>query len=136
MGGILQQADNYQRNRHAAAERVMTAQRKKRGRPPSLWHGPRGKEFVTAVCLSCLDWGQRQKSIAHTIDVVVKRGFPDLRGYKRRYLQKRFCDALVFWSPYRELYEASKAFSTISTARLTWDTVELGEQKIAPQPSS
>jgi hypothetical protein len=93
----------------------MTTHRKKRGRPPSLWHGPRGKEFVTAVRLAA--WDRRPKgkgSIAHAINVVVRRQrrFPELQKYSNRYLEKQFLAAEKFWNPYRKLrklYEASKA---------------------------
>src|SRR5215510_9423917 len=33
-------------------------------------------------------------------------------------LEKQFLDAAEFWSPYRNLHKASKAFSTVSTARI------------------
>jgi hypothetical protein len=112
----------------------MTA-RKKRGRPPFLWHGPTGKKFVTAVLVT--QWERRRRPIttAHAIRIVLsrRREFAHLRKYLDRYLEKQFLDAVEFWSPYRKLYKASKGFSTVSTARITGTQNDLVEQKIKPQ---
>jgi hypothetical protein len=87
----------------------MTAQGKKRGRPPFKWHGLPGKEFVTTIRLAW--WQRRPKSIAHVVYVVVRRQhkFPDLEKHSDHYLRKQFGKAEEFWCPYRKLYKAYKA---------------------------
>src|SRR5262245_52150868 len=114
----------------------MTTHRKKRGRPPLLWHGPRGKEFVRAVNITRYERrkGRPLLTAAQAIRLVLKRPeFAQLRKYRVRYLEKQSLNAVEFWSPYRKLYKASKAFSTVSTERITGTENELEEQKIDPQ---
>src|SRR5262249_7873976 len=75
----------------------MTTARKKRGRPPFLWHGPRGEEFVRAVHFDW--WKQRRKSISQAITIVLRRReFAHLRRYSRRYLEKQLLNCREFWS--------------------------------------
>jgi len=75
----------------------MSAQRKKRGRPPFKWHGPPGEEFVRAVHDTW--WKGRRKSIANAIDIVVRREhkFPDLEKHSNPYLRKQYLKAKAFW---------------------------------------
>jgi len=101
----------------------MTTHRKKRGRPPFLWHGRGGQEFVAAVNITRYERrpnGRPLLTAAQAIRLVLRRHeFAQLRKYKVRYLEKQYSNALEFWSPYRKLHKASKAFSTVSTARIT-----------------
>jgi hypothetical protein len=73
--------------------------RKKRGRPPSIWHGQSGKEFVKTVVV--LQYERRPMTTAKAIGIVRKRpDFAHLQKYKIRYLEKQILDAIEFWSPY------------------------------------
>lgn len=83
----------------------MTAQGKKRGRPPFKWHGLPGEEFVKAIHLA---WWERvskptltrqQKSIASAIKVVVRarHDFPDLEKHSDHFLRKQYLKAKAFW---------------------------------------
>ena len=77
----------------------MTAQRKKRGRPPSLWHGPKGQAFLYAVFEVKI-----KRHPIKTVDairaVLLK---PEFRYLKKqypnhRYLEKQYLSAKKFWS--------------------------------------
>jgi len=81
----------------------MTAQRKRRGRTPVLWHAPGGQEFMTAVHATWwerLSNGQRRMSRAQAIRFVLKRPeFAHLRRYsKGRYREKQLSNCREFWS--------------------------------------
>jgi hypothetical protein len=80
----------------------MTTHRRKRGRPPSIWYGPKGEEFQTAVYLT---WYKRHPiSKAQAIRLVLRRSdFTHLRKYSIRYLEKQFLDAAEFWNPFARL---------------------------------
>jgi len=90
----------------------MTAQRKKRGRPPFLWHGPRGRQFVTAVSITRYERRRRNGrpllTAAEAIRLVLRQHeFAQLKKYKLRYLEKQYWNALEFWSPwpsYKKLF--------------------------------
>jgi hypothetical protein len=71
--------------------------RKKRGRPPFIWHGPRGEEFVRAVHNTW--WQRRPITRSHAITIVLQRHeFAHLRRYSRRYLEKQLLNCREFWS--------------------------------------
>jgi hypothetical protein len=76
----------------------MSAQGKKRGRPPFKWHGPPGEEFVRAVQLDF--WQQQRKSISKAIYEVVwiEHRFPDLEKHSHRYLERQYLNVKKFWS--------------------------------------
>src|SRR5262249_28288490 len=75
----------------------MSAQPKKRGRPPFKWHGPPGEEFVRAV--NDTWWKGRRKSIANAIRLVVREWhkFPDLEKHSDQYLRKQYLKAKALW---------------------------------------
>jgi len=84
----------------------MTTDRRRRGRPPTIWHGPTGKEFVTAVFVT--QYERRPMTKAQAIRIVLRRHeFARLRKYSIRYLEKQLLDALEFWNPwpsYKKLF--------------------------------
>src|SRR5262245_45896940 len=93
----------------------MTTHRKKRGRPPFLWHARRGEEFVTAVSITRYERRPNGRSLltaAQAIRLVLRRHeFAQLRKYKGRYLEKQYSNALEFWSPwpsYKKLFGRGK----------------------------
>ena len=75
----------------------MSAQRKKRGRPPFKWHGPPGEEFIRAIHNTW--WKGRRKSIANAIRLVVREWhkFPDHEKHSDQYLRKQYLKAKAFW---------------------------------------
>jgi hypothetical protein len=87
----------------------MTAQRKKRGRPPFLWHGPDGEKFLRAVLNT---WWQRQQqqrpiSRSNAITIILQQPefahfgdrFAHLGDRKlRRYLERQLLNCAEFWS--------------------------------------
>src|SRR5262245_29389698 len=103
----------------------MSAQRKKRGRPPFKWHGPRGDEFVRAVHDT---WQKgRRKSIANAIHVVVRQQhkFPDLERHSDRFLQKQYLKAKRFWLRTRvQITEIKKPSGKAELVEHFFDLVE------------
>jgi hypothetical protein len=90
--------------------------RKKRGRPPSIWHGPIGREFLRAVGdaqYHVLPSGllRRRKTRAAAIRSVLRQTeFALLRekyaNRSTRYLEKMYLDCAEFWRvlpTYREV---------------------------------
>src|SRR5262249_43862362 len=83
----------------------MTVQRKKRGRPPFLWHGPKGLAFLYAVFMV-----QSERHPIKTIDAILavlrKPEFADLK--KRypnvRYLEKKYQE-ISKSNPYAQLHK-------------------------------
>jgi hypothetical protein len=97
----------------------MTA-RKRRGRPPSIWHGPLGKKFVTAVYVTQYEQGGFMGNRAKAIRSVLRRPeFAPIREKYRdsRYLEKMFLDAAEYWRglpTYKEVIGKGR--------RVYWDT--------------
>jgi hypothetical protein len=82
----------------------MTTYRRKRGRPPSIWHGQKGEEFQTAVYLTRYERRHHPISKAQAIRLVLRRSdFAHLRKYSVRYLEKQFLDAVEFWNKFARL---------------------------------
>src|SRR5262245_50711305 len=112
--------------------RVMRApQRKKRGRPPFKWHGPRGEEFVRAVHLDW--WEKRRKSFAHAIKVVVRdrHDFPDLEKHSDQYLRKQYLKAKAFWM--RSRVSIREVLKQKPADELVEQNSHLVEQNLEPQ---
>ena len=117
-------------------------ERKKRGRPPFLWHGQLGEEFVRAVQL---DWWQmtlaqvgrrpRRISITHAIkNIRLRREFPHLKKYKVGYLKRQYSSLKEFWSLCRvDIREIKKPTAKKPASELVEQNLELVEQKIDPQ---
>ena len=107
----------------------MTAHRKKRGRPPSLWHGPKGQAFLYAVFKV-----QIERHPIKTVDAIraalrkpefayLKKQYPN----HRRYLEKQYLSAKEFWSLCRV------RITQKPRAELVEQNLELVEQKLEPQ---
>jgi len=69
----------------------VSAQRKKRGRPPFLWHGQKGRAFLYAVFMV-----QSERHPIKTVDAILtvlrKPEFADL---KKRYLNVRYLEKKI-----------------------------------------
>ena len=81
----------------------MTAARKKRGRPPFLWHSKAGMAFLYAVFTV-----QSERHPIKTVDainIVIKRPeFAHLKRYSLRYLEKKYQE-ISKSNPYSHLHK-------------------------------
>ena len=76
----------------------MTA-RKGRGRPPSIWRGPIGYQFLEAVALTKY-YSRRPITTRAAIRIVLQKPeFAHLREHAPRYLEKQLLDTAENWGP-------------------------------------
>jgi len=89
----------------------MTAQRKKRGRPPFLWKSKAaGKTFADAVLYFKFERHPVRGHVAAIRKVLTLPEFAYLKRYTDiRYLEKKFQEALAFWYPPSKEYPQPKA---------------------------
>jgi hypothetical protein len=81
----------------------MSARRKGPGRPPFLWHGPKGQAFLYAVFKVQIE-RHPIKTVDAILAVLRRPEFADLKkqyGNRRRYLEKQYLSAKKFWSQAR-----------------------------------
>jgi hypothetical protein len=83
----------------------MTAPRKGRGRPPSVWRTEIGWKFVEAVADAKYNH-RRLISTPRAIRIALQQPeFAQLRKYSTRYLQKQLIDAAEFWGMHPTIRE-------------------------------
>src|SRR5262245_24373563 len=106
---------------------------KKCGRPPFLWHGPKGEAFLYAVFEVKI--GRHPIKTVDAIRAVLQKPeFADLKkqyGNRRRYLEKQYLSAKAFWCRTRVHIKEIKKPS--GGDELVEQKVELVEQKVKPQ---
>jgi hypothetical protein len=81
----------------------VSAQRKRRGRPPYIWHGPKGQAFLYAVFKIQIE-RHPIKTVDAILAVLRSPEFADIKkqyGNRRRYLEKQYLSAKKFWSQCR-----------------------------------
>ena len=76
---------------------------RKRGRPPSIWHAEPGRAFIYAVFE--VQSERHPVKTVEAINIVLKKPeFAYFKGYKRRYLEKKYQE-ISQSNPYTRLHK-------------------------------